>query len=296
MAQAKEVERVSSASLLPVVIHILKHNHRRAKNTITTSKYTFLTFLPFTLYELLSPFKRLANFLYLVVGAMQLNTDWSPSGQPKTWGSLFMILTIDLIVLAVDDIARHRADRKCNSQTVSIVSPDAADPDGVIERPATWADVTVGDVVRVHSKEAFPADMVLLRGSNPPGTCWVSTKALDGESDMKLRLAPPHRLVAGMSDMSSELFDISDDEESVRQQTRGGPPPLLASVSDLDQSDLDHHQTVRQATRMATRSKSSAELMASLSWRDLRGELHCEAPNDKVNDFVGELRLDNGAD
>ena len=53
-----------------------------------------------------------------------------------------------------------------------------------------WADVKVGDVVRVRSRETFPADLLLLRGSEPPGQCWVNTKPLDGETDTKLRLAP----------------------------------------------------------------------------------------------------------
>ena len=48
----------------------------------------------------------------------------------------------------------------------------------------------VGDVVRVRSRETFPADLLLLRGSEPPGQCWVNTKPLDGETDTKLRLAP----------------------------------------------------------------------------------------------------------
>ena len=48
----------------------------------------------------------------------------------------------------------------------------------------------VGDVVRVMTREYFPADLLLLRASDPPGQCWVNTKPLDGESDTKMRLAP----------------------------------------------------------------------------------------------------------
>ena len=57
----------------------------------------------------------------------------------------------------------------------------------------TWADVREGDVVRVDAKEAFPADLLLLK-SSAGSQCWVNTKPLDGETDMKLRLAPtvPH--------------------------------------------------------------------------------------------------------
>ena len=48
----------------------------------------------------------------------------------------------------------------------------------------------VGDVVKIYARESFPADLLLLRASDPPGQCWVNTKPLDGESDTKLRLAP----------------------------------------------------------------------------------------------------------
>ena len=57
----------------------------------------------------------------------------------------------------------------------------------------TWADVMVGDVVRVMTREYFPADLLLLRASDPPGQCWVNTKPLDGETDSKLRVAPKVR-------------------------------------------------------------------------------------------------------
>ena len=238
MAELQGTKRSNSASLLPVSIAILRPNGR-VPNTIITSKYTLATFVPTALYELLSPFKRFANFFYLVVGALQTQAEINPSGSstPTVWASLFMILNFDLFCLAKDDLGRHRADRVTNSQPVSIIAKDASDAQGVIERPATWADVQVGDVVRVRNKEAFPADMVLLRGSDPPGTCWVSTKALDGESDMKLRLAPQHGLLPALggtrttrSARRSAPPPPSRREAPTRLRRRrwSHPPPLLA--------------------------------------------------------------------
>ena len=278
MAELQGTKRSSSASLLPVSIAILRPNGR-VPNTIITSKYTLATFVPTALYELLSPFKRFANFFYLVVGALQTQAEINPSGSstPTVWASLFMILNFDLFCLAKDDLGRHRADRVTNSQPVSIIAKDASDAQGVIERPATWADVQVGDVVRVRNKEAFPADMVLLRGSDPPGTCWVSTKALDGESDMKLRLAPQHGLLpalGGHADDSVGATLGSASAKPPRGSNEAPPPPLVASTA---------------------APSTPGELAAQLRWEGLAGELRCEEPNDKVNDFVGELHLDGGA-
>jgi phospholipid-transporting ATPase len=49
--------------------------------------------------------------------------------------------------------------------------------------------VEVGDVVRVRNRDTFPADLLLL-ASSLGGQAWVNTKPVDGESDVKLRLAP----------------------------------------------------------------------------------------------------------
>ena len=272
----------SSTDLMPVSVSILKpQSTKRPVNIIVTSKYTKLTFLPYALFELLSPFRRFANFFYLVVGALLLNQTWHPqgTGMPTTWASLTMILCIDMYVLAKDDIARHRADAQTNAQPVSIISPDGdASSDSVIERRATWADVEVGDVVRVRGKEAFPADLLLLRGSDPPGSCWVSTKALDGESDMKLRIAPNH----GLNPNEEEDDGASSPQKlgSSRKTSSGGsgatePPEMIQSMTDVNSID-------------------TWDLGRQLKWGGLKGELKCEEPNDKVNDFTGELHLESG--
>ena len=78
--------------------------------------------------------------------------------------------------------------------------------------PGTWADVRVGDVVRVTDREAFPADLLLLRASDPPGQCWSNTKPLDGESDLKLRVAPK---------LTAALLEGASRPEELRQWLRG---------------------------------------------------------------------------
>ncbi|CCD27045.1 aminophospholipid-translocating P4-type ATPase DNF2 NDAI_0J01530 [Naumovozyma dairenensis CBS 421] len=50
-----------------------------------------------------------------------------------------------------------------------------------------WKNVKVGDIVRVHNNDEIPADIILLSTSDNDGGCYVETKNLDGESNLKVR-------------------------------------------------------------------------------------------------------------
>ena len=47
-----------------------------------------------------------------------------------------------------------------------------------------------GDIVKVRKGEFFPSDLVLLRSSEPKNVCLVETKNLDGETNLKHKVAP----------------------------------------------------------------------------------------------------------
>ena len=50
-------------------------------------------------------------------------------------------------------------------------------------------DVEVGDILAVKSKEKFPCDLIILATSSLKGKCYVMTANLDGESNLKPKLA-----------------------------------------------------------------------------------------------------------
>lgn len=54
-----------------------------------------------------------------------------------------------------------------------------------------WHNIRVGDVLKLKRNEPVPADIVLLYASGENGVAFIETMALDGETNLKTRQAPP---------------------------------------------------------------------------------------------------------
>ena len=53
-----------------------------------------------------------------------------------------------------------------------------------------WKDLGVGDLIHLSNNEVIPADILVLRSSDPNGLCYLDTCNLDGETNLKLREVP----------------------------------------------------------------------------------------------------------
>jgi phospholipid-translocating ATPase len=65
----------------------------------------------------------------------------------------------------------------------------------------------VGDLVKVHEDEIFPADLVLIATPSPEGICFVQTASLDGEKSLKKKWIP--RLCSEVVPQSGSAFDFT---------------------------------------------------------------------------------------
>ncbi len=50
-----------------------------------------------------------------------------------------------------------------------------------------WKNIRVGNILKINENEEFPADLILLNSSNGNGVCYIETKNLDGETNLKFK-------------------------------------------------------------------------------------------------------------
>lgn len=75
------------------------------------------------------------------------------------------VLGVSLIKEGVEDWKRHKQDKEINNRAVEVLDPAS----GKLEA-RRWADVRVGNIVRVAKDDFFPADLLLLSTDNESGT------------------------------------------------------------------------------------------------------------------------------
>lgn len=71
----------------------------------------------------------------------------------------------------------------------SLINPVKTVPGKAKFKRDFWKNVQVGDFVRIYNEDQIPADIVILSTSDPDGACYVETKNLDGETNLKVRQA-----------------------------------------------------------------------------------------------------------
>eukprot|EP00405_Crypthecodinium_cohnii_P047476 CAMPEP_0206573016 /NCGR_PEP_ID=MMETSP0325_2-20121206/28597_1 /ASSEMBLY_ACC=CAM_ASM_000347 /TAXON_ID=2866 /ORGANISM="Crypthecodinium cohnii, Strain Seligo" /LENGTH=1487 /DNA_ID=CAMNT_0054077345 /DNA_START=113 /DNA_END=4576 /DNA_ORIENTATION=+ len=160
--------------------------HGFASNKVTTSKYTMVSFLPKNAWEQLHKF---GNVYFLLISIVMYLGEKTPLfvGTIKafsTFGLLMMMMSITAAMAFIDDWRRKKADAEVNGTKAQVVQFDGSCDN------KCWENLKVGDLLLVRKDEEFPADAVPIFCSGEGGNCYVSTANLDGESNLKLKVAP----------------------------------------------------------------------------------------------------------
>ncbi|VDO63268.1 unnamed protein product [Heligmosomoides polygyrus] len=183
-------------------------------NSITTTKYSLLTFIPYNIFHQMTT--KYANLYFLFIAVLNFCPVFG--AYTKFLGLIpigFVLCTTlvkvcqDAVALYVffgrtqplqdgyEDFRRWRFDNKINSKTCHVwdrwVAADCrrgSGRDRHMFRKMFWKHILVGDFVHVSNEQEIPADLLFLRSSDENGTCFIETCNLDGETSLKQRLVP----------------------------------------------------------------------------------------------------------
>lgn len=145
-------------------------------NTVQTTKYTLVTYLPKGLFE---QYRRVANVYFTIIAALSL----TPISPVQPWSAilpLVFVIGVSMVKEAIEDHQRYKADKKENAEPVLVLRGD--DFERIPKK-----DIQVGDFVKIEDNHMIPADLLLLSASNPGGNCYILTANLDGETNLKIK-------------------------------------------------------------------------------------------------------------
>ncbi|GAA5974373.1 hypothetical protein JCM11641_005241 [Rhodosporidiobolus odoratus] len=192
------------------VVHLnhaaLNAQMRFGGNSVSTSKYNLVTFLPKFLAE---QFSKYANIFFLFTACIQQIPNVSPTNRYTTILPLGIVLLVAALKEVKEDVKRHSSDSDLNSRKTRVLDPHSGGggEGHFVDKP--WRSVQVGDLIRLESNDFFPADLVLLSSSEPEGLCYIETSNLDGETNLKIKQASPstsHLLTpSALSSLSGHL-------------------------------------------------------------------------------------------
>ena len=160
-------------------------------NFVKTSKYEVWDFLGKFMLEEFDPSTKVANCYFLMIAGLQCIPAISNTGGiPTTLIPLLFIILVDATFQLLEDASRHRADKRENASVAHKF--DAATGQFV---DVKWFEIAVGDYVRIETRGQVPADVIILsvaeKTEPPMGMCYVETKSLDGETNLKIKTAMP---------------------------------------------------------------------------------------------------------
>ncbi|XP_041438313.1 phospholipid-transporting ATPase VA isoform X2 [Xenopus laevis] len=167
-------------------------NRHYAGNSIKTTKYTALSFLPKNLFE---QFHRLANVYFVFIALLNFVPAVNAFKPELALAPVLFILAVTAIKDLWEDYRRYRSDKEINHMDCLVFCRRAKK---YLEK--YWKEVQVGDFVQLRCNEIIPADILLLSSSDPDGLCHIETANLDGETNLKQR-----QVVKGFVELESEF-------------------------------------------------------------------------------------------
>lgn len=137
------------------------------------------------------------------------------------------------------------AEAKFDAIKGDVINHDLAASGNARFKKDAWKNLAVGDFVRLYGDDELPADIVILSTSDPDGACYVETKNLDGETNLKVRQALRcGRSMKHARDCEIAQFMIDSEPPQANLYKYNGAIKWQQKVSDTTTHDMSEPITI----------------------------------------------------
>ena len=197
-------------------------------NTITTTKYNFITFIP---KGLLYQFSRLSNVYFLFTAIIQSIPIISPLNSLTAIVPLIFVLGVSMIRELIEDFGRNKYDKLNNDEEVIVLR----NGEFIKSKSRTLKS---GEIVLIYENMPIPADLVLIDSGTREGECYIETSSLDGEKTLKLKIA--NKKIYGLFSKKLENINTNKKIEKIKNLidfTISGFIQVIPANANLNQID-----------------------------------------------------------
>ena len=193
-----------------------KEQMENPTNKRKSTRYTWYSFFPIAIGL---QFLKVVNIFYLITGTLQTIKSIQTNSPFAIFIPLSVIIGLGVTKELIGELKRYKDDKKVNATPVTRLKsasdgskePGGSDAEENKFEQITLADIEVGDIIRISDGEQVPADCVLLKVKDNKPECFVSTSPLDGERNLKPKLAS-----INVSKNFDELFDLTASTQSAK--------------------------------------------------------------------------------
>jgi P-type E1-E2 ATPase len=95
---------------------------------------------------------------------------------------LCIVIFISGCKMLFEDFKRKKSDKEENNKISECLNINTKKFESV-----EWKNIKVGNIVKIYKNEEFPADLIMLKSSSENSICYIETKNLDGENNLKIK-------------------------------------------------------------------------------------------------------------
>jgi magnesium-transporting ATPase (P-type) len=116
---------------------------------------------------------------------------------------LCIVIFVSGCKMLFEDYKRKKSDKEENNKISECLNNHIKKFERV-----KWKNIKVGNIVKIYKNEEFPSDLILLKSSNENGVCYIETKNLDGENNLKIK-----KIDLGFLDKDKDKENYMDKEK-----------------------------------------------------------------------------------